>query len=135
MANISAIRKQAAPITYHLLVAQEPYNKTKKPNSQRNLLRIFRKSQDNGPLAKTKTNKRIQDRKSKRARQKRKNKIEIGKGNQITVLRFQTGKASRLANRGLSVKYRRRVHWSDCYKRTMPHRVFPSTVQTVVGTR
>ena len=43
------------------------------------------KSQENGPLAE-----KLQDRKSKRTRQK-KIREEIEKGNEMTTLRFQTG--------------------------------------------
>ena len=70
------------PTNYHLLATQqEPYKKT--------FLRVFwGKSQENGPLAE-----KWQKRKSKRTRQKI-TREEIGKGNQMTALRFQTPLAS-----------------------------------------
>ena len=47
-------------------------------------LSFLEKHQENGPFAE-----KWQDRKSKRTRQKKTK--EIGKGNQMTALRFQTG--------------------------------------------
>ena len=97
MANISAIRKQAAPITYFLVAQQEPYQQQQKSlNLNEKCLRIFRKRQDNGPLAKNKTNNKTERARGLGRKEKTtsENKIEIGKGNRITVLRLQTGEAS-----------------------------------------
>ena len=86
MANTSAIWQQAAHTTNQL---SSPSCSTRAV--QKNLilnekyLSFLEKSQENGPLAE-----KWQDRKSKRTRRK-KTREEIGKGNQMTALRFQTG--------------------------------------------
>ena len=94
MANTSAIWQQAAHTTYQLsspscstgaiqkgLTGNEKYlsflEREKKEKRKR------KKSQENGPLAE-----KLQG--SKRTRQK-KTREEIGKGNQMTALKFQTG--------------------------------------------
>ena len=69
------------PIHYHLLAAQqEPYKKAL-------LKKCFKFSGKN--LEEWTISRKWQDRKSKRTRQKI--KMETGKGNQLTALRFQTG--------------------------------------------
>ena len=109
MANTSAIRQQAAHPTYQL---SSPSCSTrdirKSPTLHKKCCWTFwEKSWENGPLAE-----RWPDRKSKRTRQKkqerrwergtkwqpwdsglgdRKTREEIGKGTQMTALRFQTG--------------------------------------------
>ena len=87
MANTSAIWQQAAHTTYQL---SSPSCSTR--DIQKSLilnekyLRVSgKKCKENGPLAE-----KWRDRKSKRTRQK-KTRQEIGKGNQMTALRFQTG--------------------------------------------
>ena len=87
MTNTSAIRQQAA----HTNLLSSPSCSTRAIQKSLTLnekyLRVFwEKSQENGPLAEKR-----QDRKSKRIRQKEKQTEETGKGNQITALRFQTG--------------------------------------------
>ena len=87
MANTSAIWQQAAHTTYQL---SSPSCSTRAIQKSLTLnekyLRVFwEKSQENEPLVE-----KWQDRKSKRTRQK-KTREEIGKGNQMTALRFQTG--------------------------------------------
>ena len=87
MANTSATWQQAAHTTYQLSspsCSTQAIQKSQTRNKK--ILRVFwKKSQENGPLAE-----KWQDRKSKRTRQK-KTRQEIGKGNQMTALRFQTG--------------------------------------------
>ena len=78
-----------------LAVEQEQKQKTKKKRS----LRIFwrrkkeeeKKQQENGPLAGKKMKKKRHDRARRRSRKTRE---EIGKGTQMTALRFQIGKGS-----------------------------------------
>ena len=86
MANTSAIWQQAAHTTYQL---SSPSCSTraiqKSLTFNKKYLSFLEKSQENGRLAE-----KWQDRKSKRTRQK-KTREEIGKGNQMTALRFQTG--------------------------------------------
>ena len=80
MPNTTAGRKLHIPPTnYHLLAAQQ------KPYENEKYLSFLEKNQENGPLGE-----KLRDRKNKRTRQK-KTRQEIGKGNQMTALRFQTG--------------------------------------------
>ena len=86
MANTSAIWQQASHTTYQL---SSPSCSTRAIQKSLTLnekyLRVFwKQSQENGPLAE-----KWHDRKSKRTRQKN-TREEIGKGNQMTALRFQT---------------------------------------------
>ena len=87
MANTSAIWQQAAHTTYQLLspsCSTRSIQKSLTLNKQK-IDSFLEKRQKNGSLAEKR-----QDRKSKRTRQK-KTIEEIGKGNQMTALRFQTG--------------------------------------------
>ena len=90
-ANTSAIWQQAAHTTYHLLSAQEePHNKSLMLNEK---LRIFWRKKE----GKKKTSGEWTISRKMTTRQKesrglgRKTKEEIGKRNQMTALRFQTG--------------------------------------------
>ena len=86
MANTSAIWQQAAHTTYQL---SSPSCSTRAIQKSLTIndkyLSFLEKSQENGPSAE-----KWEDRRSKRTRQE-KTREEIGKGNQMTALRFQTG--------------------------------------------
>ena len=88
MANTRAIWQQAAHTTHQLSspsCSTWAIQKKLTLKLMKNIRVFWKKSQENGPLAE-----KWQDRKSKRTRQK-KTREEIGKGNQMTALRFQTG--------------------------------------------
>ena len=88
MANTNAIWQQVAHTTYQL---SSPSCSTRAIQKSLTLNEKYlsfpekQKRPENGPLAEKR-----QDRKSKRTRQKN-TREEIGKGNQMTALRFQTG--------------------------------------------
>ena len=88
MANTSAIWQQAAHTTYQLSSPSCSTRAIQKSLITLNekYLSFLEKRQENGPLAKKR-----QDRKSKRTRQEKERREEIGKGNQMAALKFQTG--------------------------------------------
>ena len=87
----------APSCTYHLPIPSFPSCSTRAMQKRQTLKKIFesfleKKRQENGPLAE-----KWQDRKSKRTWQKnKKGNLSIGKGTEMTALRFQTGDISHL---------------------------------------
>ena len=130
MTNTSAIWQQAAHTTYQISSPSCSTRTIQKSLTLNEKYLIFLEKKENAPLAE-----KWQDRKGKRTRQKNNNnktREEIGRGNQMTALTFQTGGRHQTSSPPFGARERERErerefkHWfTTSFLQPLPYLVTP----------